>query len=38
LANCVAAHSVRSLGAQTALPSLEEVASVLSTRSRPGPS
>lgn len=35
LANCTAALSVRSLGAQTGLPSFEEVADLLRSRSRP---
>jgi ribokinase len=37
LANCVAALSVRSLGAQTGLPSLDEVAAALMLRSIPTP-
>jgi bifunctional ADP-heptose synthase (sugar kinase/adenylyltransferase) len=37
LANCVAALSVQSLGAQSGLPSFEEVSAVLSSRSRPRP-
>jgi sugar/nucleoside kinase (ribokinase family) len=35
LANCVAALSVRTLGAQTGLPSFDEVAAVLRSRSLP---
>jgi sugar/nucleoside kinase (ribokinase family) len=37
LANCVAALSVQSLGAQTGLPTFEEVAPLLRSRSRPRP-
>jgi sugar/nucleoside kinase (ribokinase family) len=37
LANCVAALSVRSLGAQTGLPSTHEVDALLRTRNPPAP-
>lgn len=37
LANCVAGLSVRSIGAQTGLPSFDEVAAVLRTRSSQAP-
>ena len=37
LANCAAAFSVQTLGAQTGLPTLDDVAALLSTRSFPAP-